>query len=240
MGGALVATPLGGNLKGVYMLAFIFQNVNSVKTIYQSNPIDWFSIIKDIILLVVAIIGAFAAIVGLKTWRKQLKGNTEYELSRRLLKAVFHARDQIKYIRNPFMDGGEISEAIKQSGIEIEPKDLRHSVKYSRAVYSMRWRYLSEVLSELKIELLEAEVIWGKDINKIFKEFYNCVSELNFAIYQHLNSQDGLFDLSKEERRQNSLILNDTSDDPLKNEFSGKVIKSVEAIEEFVRPKLKI
>lgn len=240
LGDGLKTTALGNRLKGVRMFSFLFQTFDSVKTVYQTSQNDWFSVLKDIILLIVAIVGVFSAIFGLKTWRKQLKGNTEYELARRLLKAVYHARDQIKYIRNPFMGGGEISQAIKESGMEIDQTDPKHSIKSSRAVYSLRWKYLSEVLSELKIELLEAEVLWGKDINNIFKEFYKCVSDLNFAIYQHLNAKDGYFKLDFEELKKNDLIIYDTSDDPTKNEFSGKIIQAVETIENFIRPKLKI
>ncbi|GIV46059.1 MAG: hypothetical protein KatS3mg036_0877 [Ignavibacterium sp.] len=140
------------------ILLFIIQNV-----VVDSIPdINWFSTIKDIILLLVAIIGASSAIIGLKTWRKQLKGNTEYQLARRLMIAVYKSRDYVKLVRNPFMDGGEISQAFKEKNEDVpHHQDAKYGVKVDRAVYSMRWNKLNEALSELKIELLEAENYLG-------------------------------------------------------------------------------
>ena len=49
----------------------------------------WVEPAKEIILTIAAIIGVVVAFVGLRTWRKQLKGNTEYELARRFLHSVY-------------------------------------------------------------------------------------------------------------------------------------------------------
>jgi hypothetical protein len=209
-------------------------------TLNESFGANWFLTLKDVILLLVAIIGATSAIVGLRTWRKQLKGNTEYQLARRLMIAVYKSRDYIKFVRNPFMDGGEISQALKEMNEETHLRDPKYDVKVSRAVYTVRWKKLSEVLSELKLELLESEVIWGKEVVNKLQPFYDCIKELNFAIYQHINAIDGLFKLKAEEIKKNNLIIYDTSDDPTKNELSGKFKKAVEEIEKYIKPKLKI
>ena len=205
------------------------------------KEVSWFTILKDIILLLVAIIGVGSAIFGLKTWRKQLKGNTEYQLARRLMIVIYKARDYVKIVRNPFMDGGEITQAFKENNEEVPNiHDKKYNIKVDRAVYSMRWRQLNSALSDLKIELLEAEVIWGKEVVTKLNAFYICIKDLNFAIYKHINVKDGIFKLTAEELKKNELIVYDTSDDPSENEFSGKFKQSVEEIECYIKPMLKL
>ncbi len=53
------------------------------------------SVVKDIVLSGAAITGAVVAVKGLGTWQRQLKGQSEYELSRRILVTVFKYRDAI-------------------------------------------------------------------------------------------------------------------------------------------------
>jgi hypothetical protein len=66
------------------------------------------TLIKDLILCGAAIAGAVIAIKGLNTWKRQLKGQSEYELSRRLLVTLFKYRDAINGVRHPAMFGYEM------------------------------------------------------------------------------------------------------------------------------------
>ena len=43
--------------------------------------------------------------LGLSTWRRQLKGHAEYELARRVLRALYTARDNLFHVRSPDHDG---------------------------------------------------------------------------------------------------------------------------------------
>ena len=65
--------------------------------------IEIFTIIKDAAVTGAAITGAFVAFKGLGTWRRQLKGLSEYELSRRILVTLFKYRDAINGVRHPAM-----------------------------------------------------------------------------------------------------------------------------------------
>jgi hypothetical protein len=78
----------------------------------------YLSIAKDIFTVLASITAGIVAIIGLQTWKKQLKGKTEYELAQRLLMAVYKIRDAIYYVRNPFMSAGEINQALKDANVE--------------------------------------------------------------------------------------------------------------------------
>jgi len=69
---------------------------------------EFLTVMKDIIFIGVGITGAVVAVKGLGTWQRQLKGQSEYDLSRRLLVALFKFRDAINGVRNPMMLGHEI------------------------------------------------------------------------------------------------------------------------------------
>ena len=92
----------------------------------NSDMADFISIAKDITTGLAALIGAGVAIVGLRAWQHQLKGKTEYELARRLLRAVYRVRDEIHNVRNPAIMPGEFAVAIEEAGIESDDpsKDL--------------------------------------------------------------------------------------------------------------------
>jgi hypothetical protein len=58
---------------------------------------------KDIILIFAAIIAIYVGIYGLGTWRRQLKVNTEYQLAKNILVAVYELREAISNVRCPLM-----------------------------------------------------------------------------------------------------------------------------------------
>ena len=120
------------------------------------------SLTKDIITALSAIIAATVAVVGLRTWRKQLKGKTEYELAQKSLRAVYRVRESIALVRNPFMNAGEIDQAMKEANIEGNPLNDPKVDRLSQgAVYQRRWQKLQEALAELELNALEAEDYLG-------------------------------------------------------------------------------
>lgn len=63
---------------------------------------------KDLILSTAAITGAYVAVSALGAWKEQLKGKTDYDLSRRILITIFKCRDAIEVLRHPIMSGNEM------------------------------------------------------------------------------------------------------------------------------------
>jgi hypothetical protein len=111
-----------------------------VASTYVSETLQ---IVKDLLVAAAAVGGLIVASLGLKTWRKQLKGNTQYELSRRVLRAVFKTRDAMRQVRNPFISAAEFEQASKAAGFSSEEiqQNLR-GVGSVGAVHESRWRFV--------------------------------------------------------------------------------------------------
>lgn len=189
-----------------------------------------------------ALVVAVAAWWGLRTWRRQLRGQTEYDLARRTLAATYKVRDQIAWVRNPGITGGEISTALK-SGVLGDTGDAEPTAAQKQeAVYQNRWLALAEASSALQLELLEGEVHWPKRIRELFPPLHACVSELFYAVNDHLRIERGGERPGEDNERLDRLrrVLYIQSAKPEEDEFAFKILKVVKSIEEFLRPKLKL
>jgi len=142
------------------------------------------SVLRDAILTIAALVGAWVAWRGLHTWREQLTGQTEYELAKRLLRDLYRYRDAIAAVRNPFMSAGEMAEDIPLED-ELVPTPEWHHEGTTRA-YQRRWEKVTAVRADLYPELLEAEVVWGSSINELFSPLILLENELYFAIEDQL------------------------------------------------------
>ena len=76
---------------------------------------EWLDLGRSVLVASAAITGVVVALVGLRTWRHQLKGKTEYELARRLLRAAYTVRGEFQRVRSPLMLGGEIQRAFEEA-----------------------------------------------------------------------------------------------------------------------------
>src|SRR5689334_8252445 len=75
---------------------------------------DVVSLVRDILTCCAALFAAGIAFLGLRTWRAQLKGKTEFELAQRLLQSVYKVRQAIAVVRHPWMSVAEESDAVKE------------------------------------------------------------------------------------------------------------------------------
>lgn len=202
--------------------------------------IEIFTIIKDAAVTGAAITGAFVAVKGLGTWRRQLKGSSEYELSRRILVTLFKYRDAINGVRHPAMWGFETP---------APPEDEARSMSYeqirfygiSRA-YQVRWDKVKCERTTLYADLLEAEAIWGEDLNSLFKVVFDLQHELFNKIRHHLELiNPDVHELSKEAIRKVDAKGRDIMYDLLgevPDEFKTDVIDAIKKIESYLKPKL--
>jgi hypothetical protein len=197
----------------------------------------YISISKDILTSVAAIV----AVLGLQAWKKQLKGRVEYELARRVLRAAFNVRDAIRLVRNPFQTGGEIDNAVKEAGIDLDPKSPLFRAKSESAVYQRRFKKLDLAISELEIELLEAEVSWGPEIKTRVRPLRECIGKLVSKIYLRIDNLENPQEKSdSNERKEIRDVIYLQSEDAAKDTFASEVNIAVDRISQFLRPYLKI
>lgn len=186
--------------------------------------LNFISANSNALTTICAIIATCLAVYGLREWKRQLKGRTDYEIARRYLRASLKVRDAIKYVRNPFIPIGEMQTALKEHGFNVD--EYNNNQKTNRAVYSIRWKKVSDALTELEAELLEAEVSWGKDAVIAQEQLDSCVRRLLVAITMFLR---GLGD----EKQDKIIYLGGEQD-----EFGIEVSSAVEKIKLFLKPHL--
>ena len=100
--------------------------------------------IASALLALAAGAGALIAWMGLHTWRQHLKGKTEYDLARRVLRAAYNVRYATLTARHRLR---------KMSDDESKSKLATDALKQ-----------VFGAISELRAETTEAEVVWGHDI----------------------------------------------------------------------------
>lgn len=198
------------------------------------------TLVKDLILSSAAITGAVVAIKGLSTWKRQLKGQSEYELSRRILVTLFKYRDAVAGVRHPVMWAFEMP-----SPPEDESKNMtREHVRFygTSKAYQARWDKVQTERTSLYADLLEGEAIWGDELKKLFKVIFNLEHELFTSVrhYIELINPDTK-EASKEairniDNKRRDIMYDDLSEEG--DEYKSDFQRGVEAIEKYLKPKL--
>jgi hypothetical protein len=152
----------------------------------------YISIIKDVITTIAALTATVIAILGFRAWKKQLRGKTDYEMARRLLKAVYSVGDAVKVVRNSWMSIAEIGHSIREAGISIADNDREYDAKSNTAVYQIRWKELYQAISDLRLEVVEAKVSWGSQVGDKVDAILQRTSRLRAAVDEHLNQLRGV------------------------------------------------
>jgi hypothetical protein len=178
---------------------------------------DAIAVLKDIVTILGTATAAIVAVIGLQTWRKQIRGNAEYDLARRVLTAVYRVRDAIRNCRVPGVrreDGGETHKKF-------------HDLQISK---------LEEEQSKLDVELLEAEAIWGHEVD-FYTAFIAIRTMVDAMRYDYNGYYSDLSDLYPEMREG---VYGDKLFRAVlgADEYDYKVLNAVEEVENYIRPKL--
>ena len=152
---------------------------------------------KDVIVSVAAITGAAVAVLGLGTWRRQLRGHSEYDLARRILVSLFRYRDAIHAVRHPVMWAHEIPEAPADQAKQMS-RDQKRFYGTSQA-YQARWNKVNDERTTLYADLLHAEALWGKELTDLFQTLFKLQHELLVFIRSYLSEMDPDSDAARKE-----------------------------------------
>jgi hypothetical protein len=102
------------------------------------------------------------ALKGLSTWRRQLRGNAEYDLARRVLRITYRVRDEIEAARKPMASPGEVKLALKEAGVTLDGVSSEESLTIqSWATTARRWNRVHEAVADLRVEMREMQALWG-------------------------------------------------------------------------------
>ena len=198
------------------------------------------TLLKDLVLSGAAITGAAVAVKGLGTWQRQLKGQSEYELSRRILVSVFKYRDAINGVRHPAMWAYEMPSPPEEEAARMSREQIRF-YGTSKA-YQARWDKVQTERTSLYADLLEAEAIWGAELKELFKEVFNLEHKLFTRIRHSVElinpdtdeaSKDAIRNIDKKAR---DIMYDNLRDEP--DEYKKDLIAAIEKIEKYLKPKL--
>ncbi|MCW9058473.1 MAG: hypothetical protein OQL11_06355 [Gammaproteobacteria bacterium] len=195
---------------------------------------------KDLIISAAAVVGAIVAVKGLSTWQRQLKGKSEYDLSRRLLVSLFKYRDTIDGVRHPIMWAYEMPLPSKEEADKMS-KDLIRFYGTSKA-YQERWDKVQKERTSIYADLLESEALWGNDLKNLFKVLFDLQHELLINVRHYLELIDPDVSQAKKEaveriqQKKRDIMYDDLSDE--EDEYKKEFKKGIDDIEKYLKPKL--
>ncbi len=193
------------------------------------SEINW-SLTKD----VVSIVGTVGALtiggLGLFTWRRQLRGTSEYEIAKKAILKTYEVQQALQSVRNPML---YLSKEEVEAGRRLEEE---------QRIYSERMTYLNEKWAELQTIRLEAKVIWGEEAQDSFNEIQQRIGDVRGAIWLHFwmkgayAGPGATVDNSPERVRENDKIVYFTSEE---DEFSQQIAESTANVEKFFGSKVR-
>jgi len=200
----------------------------------------YLSIIKDIIVASCSLIAVSIAWRGLNTWKRQLSGNSRHELARRWILSAYKLRDAIESVRKPGMSSGEVQNALVQSGRSLEGLDPKAAhMAQMNAVYFVRWNKVLEAKSELLVNSLEAEVLWGAEAKAAYLEVGRSVQKLWAAIVVDLDLKDtGQMELDHADAMKRMRIMFPAAATPEEDEYMVELNAAVGKVEKIGKPHL--
>ncbi|WP_131825658.1 hypothetical protein [Salinivibrio kushneri] len=198
---------------------------------------EFVNVFKDIALSVAAVTTATVAILGLKSWSKELKGKAEFEVGRALILSTYKLRDELKYARSPWMSGYEFPEDYQLNFINRTPEIEANAYAH---VYRNRWRPVAKAVQEFEAQALEGEALWGKSIRDKTNEMKQCARNLQVSIGLFIDDKADGGESFRNDPAFGKSIKSDiwaTHDD--ENQLTIKISNAVQALEDEIRPHLK-
>lgn len=173
---------------------------------------------QQILLTATPVVALLIAWSGLNTWRRQLKGSHDFDLSRRLLLSVYRCEDALRVARNSFVQLGESD---------------KNSEDWEASAYENRWRAVVDAMSELRATIMESKASWGEDFSKELKDLHKLVMSFMSAVRHYLAAkQNG--PNSRVFSENDEAVLWGTDRDDYEKELEGVV----KAFEQKIRPRL--
>lgn len=197
------------------------------------------SFLKDVVVVAAPATGAIVAVKGLSTWRRQLKGQSDYNLAKDVLINLYKYRDALFFVRHPLLTGAEL-----QLPENVDEKELKYAeANYLRTVtaYQNRWDKVVEVRSKLQANIVEIEALWNADLALQLKKIFAHEQDLMFNISCFLRVKNpSIYEEDKKFDREHldSKMLYDT----LKDEtdiFRAAFKNTLTPLEDALRAKLR-
>lgn len=192
------------------------------------------AVAKDAMTGIAAVTAAVVAAMGLRTWKRQLFGNTNYELARRLLRSAYRVREAIRWVRSPLILPAETASALRGAGLSDSPPG-GFDDRGEELVYRARWQKVSEANVEFWAEMLEAEALWGPEVRQRGDALASCTGQLYAALWRWLSRRQS--PINPDRMDEIEAIIYNAGNSSTK--FDDDLKAALEGIEAQIRPHLK-
>jgi hypothetical protein len=162
--------------------------------------LDVAQFVKEVSVAGAAVTGAVVAVLGLNTWKRQLKGTRRTEARHRLMILIYRYVEQMQRIRSSFMQ-------IPQEYIEEEkakPSYSRGSPedRASARVYQAWFNELSGIAVELRAARLEARVVFGESFEDLEDRLRRVTVQVSIGVRRHFDMTFERLDVTRIKEEQ--------------------------------------
>lgn len=203
----------------------------------MDGQITWLgglSIAKDWLTLIIAGFGVCVAWKGLRTWQRQLKGTSQFDVAKRLMLKVYQIRQDIEFCRESYRSIPLLTHY--KNGKPI-PKNEQELYSSNREMWD-RYNVVAKTRNEMEYILFESEIILDKNVRDFFKPIENICYILRHAIDEHIiiicdpkyKNMSESEELYNEYRESLRVIYSKEDDD-----IQIKVNSAVAEIEKFIK-----
>ena len=194
--------------------------------------------IKDILVGLSAVGATIFAYLGINPWRKELKGKSEYQLAKDILKSVYRVREAFKHVRHIAIFQYEYPEDMQGPHGHLKPE---HDYEGTAHVYETRWKLMDEAFKELEEYHLLAQVEWGPEFQDKIKKLRACRAELLVTIQQMLRRKKNPSEKmnSVEEKAEERSVLYHIGEDSKHDKFTPEINEAIQEFENWLRPHIK-
>lgn len=148
----------------------------------QIHWLGWIPIIKDWLTLIVAAVGVCIAWKGLRTWQRQLKGSSQFDVAKRLMLKVYQIRQDIEFCRESYRSIPLLTHY--KDGKPI-PQSEQERYSSNREMWD-RYNVVAKTRNEIEFILFESEIILDKNVREVFQPVEDICYILRHAINEHI------------------------------------------------------
>ncbi len=192
--------------------------------------VAYVSLITDVIVGLSVLSASIFACLSLSTWKKELKGKSEYQLAKDLLKSVYRVNQAFRYVRNIIIYQHEYPKEIQFSHQNINSEDQRKVILH---VYKQRWEVMEKAFHQLEEYCLDAQVEWGEKFQDQIEKLRECRTTLLDAIQSAFEKDSSALEAYYTQRN----IFRDRG--KCSEKFNNEINNAIAEFEKELRPLIK-
>lgn len=163
---------------------------------------DFFSVIGTLITGFGVVTAAIIGFCGLATWRRQIRGQNDHELARRLLVDLYRIVEKFQKYRAMWIYTHEVNrEGDPEFTSNPKGRHARKELGYSRRIESLQDSY-----AQMAVSLFEAQALWGDEVTGKSVHIKRLIDE--YADYVRLMLLSNDPEEPEDEREDHREVLN--------------------------------